>query len=209
VEAGEDNRMKFLSPIFTVRHSLFLNGKLIIVIFIIMKAICKKSIFVFASLTLSFAAFPQCQILNRVSPDGSMQYSMEPVNFYWTTAKSLKGCIVTDKENYFLELHPFPFPEKPEGNRLKKELVLTLSDGNAYELKHFDTRYVKNDTAMEMLYLIDKEDMDHLLNFEVVEARIDMMGNEGIRTYVFKLHKSALKEQLACFLRAEEEKKKR
>ena len=46
-----------------------------------------------------------------------MQYYMEPVNFYWTNAKSLKGCIVTDKENYFLELHPVPFPEKPEGKK--------------------------------------------------------------------------------------------
>ena len=37
-------------------------------------------------------------------------------------AKSLKGGIVTDKENYFLELHPVPFPEKPKGNKLKKDL---------------------------------------------------------------------------------------
>jgi Na+/phosphate symporter len=61
---------------------------------------------------------------------------------------------------------------------------------------------------MEMLYLINKEDMDHLLNLEVNEAKIDMMGEEGIRTYVFKLHKEALKEQLACFLQEEDRKKK-
>lgn len=175
----------------------------------IMKAIYKKSIVALAFITASVAAFPQCQILNRVSPDGSMQYFMEPVNFYWTSAKSLKGCIVTDKENYFLELYPVPFPEKPEGNKLKKELILKLSNGNTYEFKHYDTRYVEKDTVMEMLYLIAKEDIDPLLNFEVIEAKIDMMGNEGFRTYGFKLHKSALKEQLACFLRAEEDKKKR
>ena len=175
----------------------------------LMKAKSKIYGFVLAFLTASVTAFPQCQILNRVSPDGSMQYFMEPVNFYWTKAKSLTGCIVTDKENYFLELQPVPFPEKPEGNKLKKELVLTLSDGNIYELKHYDTRYLKNDTVMEMLYLIDKEDMDPMLNYEVVEAKIDMMGNEGIRTYVFKLHKSALKEQLTCFLREEEDRKKK
>jgi hypothetical protein len=175
----------------------------------IMKAIYKKSVSALAFLTASIAAFPQCQIFNRVSPDGSMQYYMEPVNFFWTEAKSLKGCIVTDKENYFLELYPVPFPEKPEGNKLKKELVLKLSDGNIYKLKHYDTRYMKNDTAMEMQYLIDKEDMDPMLNFEVVEAGIDMMGDEGIRTYTFKLHKAALKEQLACFLREEENRKKK
>lgn len=174
----------------------------------IMKAIIIKFVFALGFLTLSVAAFPQCQILNRVSPDGSMNYYMEPVNFYWTSAKSLQGCIVTDKESYFLELHPVPFPEKPEGNKLKKDLNLKLSDGNAYTLKHYDTRYVENDTVMEMLFLIGKEDIDHLLNFEVTEASIDMMGDEGIRTYVFKLHKTALKEQLACFLKEEEGKKK-
>jgi len=157
---------------------------------------------------VSISLFPQCEILNRVSPDGSMQYYMEPVNFYWTSTKSLKGCIVTDKENYFLELHPLPFPEKPAGNKLKKRLVLKLSNDSTFELKHYDTRYVEKDTVMEMLYLIDKEDMVQLLNFEVEEAKIDMMGDEGIRSYAFKLHKSALKEQLACFLKEEEEKKK-
>jgi len=35
-----------------------------------------------------------------------------------------------------------------------------------------------------------------------------MLGEEGIRTYVFKLHKSALKEQLTCFLQEKERKKK-
>ena len=120
---------------------------------------------------------------------------MEPVNFYWTQAKSLKGGIVTDKENYFLELLPLPFPDKPKGNKLKRDLELKLSDGNTYKLDHYDTRYIQKDTVMEMLFLIDKENLDQLLNFEVTEARIDMMGDEGIRTYVFKLHKSALKGQ--------------
>ena len=174
-----------------------------------MKALIIKIVFILGLITPSFIAFPQCPILNRVAPDGSMQYYMEPVNFYWTSAKSLKGCIVTDRESYFLELHPVPFPEKPEGNKLKKDLILKLSDGNTYELIHYDTRYAKNDTAMEMLFLIDKRDMDPLLNFEVVEAKIDMMGDEGIRTYVFKLHKSDLKEQLACFLKEEKERKKK
>lgn len=157
----------------------------------------------------SISLFPQCDIQNRVAPDGSMQFFIEPVNFYWTKTKSLTGGIVTDKENYFLELLPVPFPQKPEGNKLKENLVLKLSDGNTYELKHFDTRYVRNDSIMKMLYLINKKDLDLLLNFEVTEARIDMMGNEGIRTYVFKLHKAALKEQLACFLKEEDDKKKK
>jgi len=156
-----------------------------------------------------FVTFPQCEILNRVSPDGSMQYYMEPVNFYWTQSKSLEGCIVTDKESYFLQLLPVPFPEKPLGNKLKGDLDMILSDGNAYQLKHFDTRYAENDTVMEMLYLIDEQDIDRMLNLEVTQVSIDMMGEEGIRTYVFKLHKAALKEQLACFLNEEKEGKKK
>jgi hypothetical protein len=174
-----------------------------------MKSTIKKAVLAMVFLSASIFSFAQCEILNQVAPDGSMQYFMEPVNFYWTKAKSLKGCIVTDKENYFLQLLPLPFPEKPEGNKLKKNLLLKLSDGKTYELKHYDTRYVANDTVMEMLYLIDKDDMDWLLKYEVNEAKIDMMGDEGIRTYGFKLHKAALMEQLNCFLKEEKEKKKK
>jgi len=159
-------------------------------------------------LTISLYSFSQCEVKNRVSSDGSMQFYMEPVNFYWTKAKSLSGCIVTDKENYFLELHPLPFPEKPAGNKLKEDLELILADGKSYKLKHYDTRYSGNDTIMHMLFLIDKEDLIPIMNFEVSEAKMDMKGDEGIRSYVFKLHKSALKEQLACFLNEEKVNKK-
>jgi hypothetical protein len=172
-----------------------------------MKTLIKNSLLALVLFSMSASSFSQCQILNRVAPDGSMQYYMEPVNFYWTSTKSLKGSIVTDKESYFLELYPVPFPEKPDGKKLKNNLTLKLANGNNCELKHFDTRYV-DDTVMEILYLIKEEDIDQLLNFEVSEAKIDMMGDEGIRTYEFKLHKSALKEQLACFLKEEEKKKK-
>jgi len=171
--------------------------------------IYRKNILTLILLISSASLFAQCEILNRVSPDGSMQYYMEPVNFYWTNAKSLKGCIVTDKENYFLELHPIPFPDKQQGKKLKKNLIIKLSDDIVYELKHYDTRYVEDDTVMEMLYLIEKDEIDSLLKYEITEARIDMMGEEGLRTYVFKLHKSALKEQLACFLKEDEKKKKK
>jgi hypothetical protein len=60
---------------------------------------------------------------------------------------------------------------------------------------------------MEMLYLIDKKNLDAFLTYEVSEAKINMGGEEGARTYVFKLHKSALKEQLDCFLKEEKEEK--
>jgi len=43
----------------------------------------------------------------------------------------------------------------------------------------------------------------------VIEVKINMMGEEGIRNYVFKLHKEALKEQLACFMEEKEKKKEK
>ena len=173
-----------------------------------MTAKIKKSLSALVFFSVSVSVFPQCEILNRVSPDGSMQYYMEPVNFYWTSAKSLKGNIVTDKENYFLELRPVPFPEKPAGKKLKMDLMMKISNGETLNLKHFDTRYIVKDTVMEMLYLIDSKDIDKLLHFEVSGVNIDMMGEEGVRNYEFKLHKSALMDQLACFLKEKEEKKK-
>jgi hypothetical protein len=176
--------------------------------FIVMKAIIIKGLLVIGFLSISSGVFPQCEIKHRIYPDGSMLYYIEPVNFYWTEAKDLKGGIVTDKENYFLALQPNPYPEKSLGKKLKSDLVLKLSDEKEYRFKHFDTRYLEGDSIMEMLFFIEKDDMEPLKNFEVIQAKIDMMGEEGVRTYTFKLHKAALKEQLDCFLKEEEHKKK-
>jgi hypothetical protein len=168
-----------------------------------------KNLLFLGLLAFTQASFSQCEILNRVYPDGTMLFYMEPVTFYQTSLKALKGCVVTDKENYFLELHPVPFPEKPAGKKLKKDLELKLSNDSTYKLSHYDTRYVENDTIMEMLFLIGKNDLADFQNFEVLETKINMEGDEGIRTYVFKLHKKAFQEQLACFLKEEEESKRK
>jgi len=172
-----------------------------------MNALLLKTVLLTALLTISFNSFPQCEIKNRLYADGSIFYYLEPVNFYYTKAKSLKGGIVTDKEDYYLELEPVPFPEKPAGLKLKEDLEVTLSTGNSFKLKHFDTHYEQKDTVMKMLFFIDKEVYVQFLNFEVSGVKINMMGDEGIRPYVFKLHKAALKEQLDCFLKQEKEKK--
>ena len=173
------------------------------------KAFIKKSLLLIGLLAVSSGTFSQCEIKNRIYPDGSMLYYIEPVNFYWTESKDLKGGIETDKENYFLALQPNPYPEKSLGKKLKSDLVLKLSDGKEYQYKHFDTRYLEGDSIMEMLYLIDKAQLEPLQNFEVIHARMDMMGDEGVRTYTFKLHKAALKEQLDCFIKVGENKNKK
>jgi len=167
-----------------------------------------KKILLLGILFISGSAFSQCEIQNRNYPDGSMMYYIEPVNFYWTESKDLKGGVTTDKENYYLALQPSPFPEKQLGNKLKGDCEMKLSNDSTYQLEHFDTRYMDHDSVMQVLYLIDKKQLEDFLNFEAISVKINMGETEGVRTYVFKLHKSAIQEQLACFLKDKEKNKK-
>jgi hypothetical protein len=158
---------------------------------------------------MSFNAYDQCDVLNDLKPDGSIYYFMQPQVFYFTKSKALKGGIVTDKENYFISMQPSPFPEKPQGRKLKEDLELKLANGRIYTLKHFDSDYIQNDTVLQLLYLIDKRDLKDFIDFETLEVKIDMKGTEGIRTYTFKLHKKAIQEQLDCFVNEEKKKKEK
>ncbi|MEN2489733.1 hypothetical protein AAYQ05_18160 [Flavobacterium sp. B11] len=146
----------------------------------------------------------QCEIKNRVQADGSMIYFFEPAVFYTTKSKSLKINIVTDKEHYFVALQPTPFPEKKVGKKIKEDLVMHLADNKTYTLAHYDTQYRRNDSIMQVLYLIDDKDLDAFSNYEAVSAEINMQGTEFVRSYNFKLHKNAIVEQLKCFLKKEE-----
>jgi hypothetical protein len=174
-----------------------------------MKAIIIHCLFATGFLSLSICAFPQCEILHRIYPDKTMLYYIEPVNFYWTKSKALKGGVATDKENFYLVLQPSPFPGKPDGRKLKGGLEMKLANDSIYRLDHFDTRYMEHDTVFQLLYLIDKKDLEDFLKFEAVSVKINMQGTEGIRTYVFKLHKSAIQEQLDCFQKEQKNKKKK
>ena len=174
-----------------------------------MKAIIIKCTAAIAFLCVSISALSQCEILHRLYSDGSMLYYIEPVNFYWTSSKELKGGVVTDKENYYIALQPSPFPEKPRGNKLKDDLELRLSNDSVYRMEHFDTRYLDRDTVMQLLYLIDRKVLKDFYTFEAISAKINMGGTEGIRTYVFKLHKSAIREQLNCLMNEDGKKKKK
>lgn len=167
-----------------------------------------KWVFALGFIFTSLLTYSQCEILNRIYPDGTMHFYIEPVNFYWTKTKALKGGIVTDKENYFLSLQPSPLPDKQTGKKIKDDLELKLSNDTVYRLEHFDTRYIDHDTVIQLLYLVGKKDMGALLNFEAVSVNINMMGTEGIRTYTFKLHKAAIKEQLECLIKDQQDDKK-
>lgn len=153
-----------------------------------MRAILKIFIPATGFISYSLSSSVQCQILHYFSPIGSMQYQMEPVNFYWSKAESLKGCIVTYKENCYPELEPVSYPEKPEGHKLKKDLELKLSDDKTCMPEHPDTRYLENVTVMEIFYLTDNKDIGNIWNSEGAEHSIEMIGKEGVRTYKFESH---------------------
>lgn len=150
--------------------------------------------------------FAQCDVKNRLLADGTMVYYFDPAVFYTTKSKSLKINIVTDKEHYFIALQPTPFPPKKEGKKIKDDLIVHLANQKSYKLSHYDTQYMRNDSIMQVLYLMDDKDVEAFSQFEAVVAEINMKGTEFIRNYNFKLHKDAIIEQLTCFLKKDEEK---
>ncbi|SFD75082.1 hypothetical protein [Flavobacterium phragmitis] len=163
---------------------------------------CKINLLVlFLIFIFNYDVAAQCEIKNRVQADGSMLYYFEPEVFYSTKSKSLKINIVTDKEHYFVALQPTPFPDKKTGKKIKDDLIIQLSDNKMYKLAHYDTQYRRNDSIMQVLYLIDDKDIKAFSNYEAVTAEINMAGTEFVRKYNFKLHKNAIREQLICFLK--------
>ncbi|QSW87391.1 hypothetical protein J0383_13955 [Flavobacterium endoglycinae] len=151
----------------------------------------------------SFQAVGQCEIKNKIQPDGTMVYFFDPAVFYSTKSKSLKINILTDKEHYFIALQPTPFPDRKEGKKIKDDLTIILADHNTYTLSHFDTQYRNNDSIMEVLYLMDQKDLEAFSNYEAVTAKINMKGTEFVRDYNFKLHKTAIMEQIKCIRKEE------
>ncbi|HMT28150.1 MAG TPA: hypothetical protein PKD91_02605 [Bacteroidia bacterium] len=166
-----------------------------------MKKFKLLNLFLVLLLCASHESHAQCETKQRMSPDGSMLYYFEAQVFYFTKAKELKGNVVTDKEHYFIAFLPSPFPGKSEGKKMKDDLTLKLDNGKLCKLSYFDTRYYENDSIMELLYLIDKKDLKDISEVDTQEVTINMKGEESLRTYYFKLHKSAIREQMQCFLR--------
>ena len=139
----------------------------------------------------------QCEVSERVFPDGTMYYRAETLLFYRTASFQLSGHIVTDKENYFLGLSPLPFPEKTKGSKIKNDLTVVLKNDTTYTLKFYDSDYKSEDTSFSMLFIFSKKDLDAFKNNEVKEVKLNL--GEGESTYVFRLHSDAIKIQLACF----------
>lgn len=151
------------------------------------------------------SAFAQCEVTSRLGADEVMYYLVEYVPFYTTSKKELKGAAITDEQNYFLALKPTPFPQRPLGTKLKDDLKVTLSNNQVYVLNHYDTRYSDYDSSLLFLYVIPSRLLPDFRSLEVISVEM-MMGDEGKRVYTFKIHKSAVKEQLDCLIENLEKK---
>jgi len=158
----------------------------------------------FKFLSLAFTLFlclesvgQDCNIKNKMRPDGSIYYFMDPVLFFNTTENQIYGGVVTDKESYFLTLTPRPFPPKSKGNKLNKDLFITLSNQKEFKLDHFDSQYI-DDTTLVIFYLIGKDALPEFRDQDIESVKLDLGTDKGVQTYQFRLHKSALKQQLVC-----------
>ena len=131
-------------------------------------------------------------------PDGSILYFMDPVLFFNTPDNKIYGGVTTDKESYMLALTPFPFPPKSKENKLDQPLFVTLSSQKEFKLEQYDSQYLQ-DTALLLMYIIDKKALPDFREFDIESVKLNMGAEKGAQTYQFRLHKSALKEQLICF----------
>jgi hypothetical protein len=145
----------------------------------------------------------QCKISQNRYPDGTMYLETESSLMYQTSNKKFVEKLSTDQENYFIAINPLPYPPKPKGSKVKKDLTVFLSNNKSYTLKHFDSRYIDQDSSFEILYLFDKKDIPDFKSYLVKKITInDGTGPEA--TYNLVLHTDAIKKQFGCFIKKKE-----
>ena len=159
----------------------------------------------FFAIFLSFqtASLAQCKITQNRYADGTMFLETESSLMYQTAKKKLVEKLSTDQENYFIAISPTPFPPKPSGSKLKKDLTVFLSNNKSYTLKHFDSRYIDTDSSFEILYLFNKKDIPDFQQ-NTIKRIILNDGTGGDLSYNLVLHTDAVKKQLGCFLKKKE-----
>lgn len=140
----------------------------------------------------------QCEVKNRVFPDQTMYYYVEPVVFYQTEKNRLRGNIITDKENYFLQFMPEPFPPKSENKKFKSPAVVHLSSGTTYTLEYYDYRYRRTDSTLALMFLLPKKQLSEFKDNDIVWVNLDVEDEKGPRHYVFVMHKAVIREQMEC-----------
>ncbi len=141
-------------------------------------------------------AVAQCDVRQRIMPDGSMYSYVAPVLLYQTSERMLQGGVMTDGENYFLELRVTPkLASKPD----KANLTLRLSNRQSYKLDMFDMRTSANDSSLVMTFLLPKNKVEDFAKNEVdrVEIIYDQQSSTD-NVYTLKLHRALIREHLAC-----------
>ena len=138
-----------------------------------------------------------CQVKNKMRPDGSILYFINPVLFFNSTENQIYGNVMTDKEVYFLGVFPKPFPPKSKENKLDNDLLVTLSNGKEFKLGHFDSQYI-SDTVLVLMFEISKDALPEFRQNDIETVKLNIEPVKGAQTFQFRLHKSALKEQLNC-----------
>lgn len=146
----------------------------------------------------------QCDIRNMIGIDGTMYYYLDTVTFYRSTEKQLLGTLVTDKESYFISVMPTPFPSRKVAEKLKDSLEVRLSNEKFYKLAHFYSNYNKADSIYRIMFMISGKDLKDFKEYDLEEVKINMGAGEGIRTYFISLHKRAIRDNLACFIKKKE-----
>ncbi len=149
----------------------------------------------FSCCALSSSA--QCEIQNRMRPDGTMFYHAPLTLLYKTSDIELHGNLVTDKESYFLRLTPVQSPPFKSKDVVKKDLLVKLQNDSLYALKYFDSWYGRKDSLFNVLYLFSKDQLNSFLNNNIQSFNITIGKTE--RILIFKLHPDIIKAQFACF----------
>lgn len=140
----------------------------------------------------------QCEVKNKVFPDQTMYYYLDPVVFFQTEKDLLKGNLVTDKENYFIQFIPSPFPPKSENKKFKSPALLHLSSGTTYTLENYDFRYRRSDSSLALMYLLPKKQLEEFREHDILWVNLDVEDEKGPRHYIFVMHKAIVREQLTC-----------
>ncbi len=140
----------------------------------------------------------QCEVKNKVFPDQTMYYYMDPVVFFQTEKNLLKGNLLTDKENYFIQFIPSPFPPKSENKKFKSPAIIHLSSGTTYTLDYYDYRYRRSDSTLALMYLLPKKQLNEFKDHDMVWVDLDLEDEKGARHYIFVMHKAVVREQMNC-----------
>jgi hypothetical protein len=136
-----------------------------------------------------------CSIKKYISPDGSLYYFVPYDTIYYTRENRLMAAIITDKENYFLSLVPYPKPADLGKKKDYQDLKLTLSNATEISVKFFDTRF-PNDSTWAVTYLLDKKMIDTLKNNQIESLYFKTPFQD--KQFHLKFHRDLVREHLAC-----------